>query len=62
MHVAVSEFSVESVKKSEKNNNWQERFHKSYMSTLPCERGKAAAKDSYEIQLTHQQLSFSLLP
>lgn len=42
-----------------KKNHWQETILKPNMA---CERSKAAAKDSYEIQLTHQQLSFSLLP
>lgn len=60
-------FSIRSSKEKkkcgeEKKNHWQETILKPNMSTLPCERSKAAAKDSYEIQLTHQQLSFSLLP
>lgn len=58
-------FSIISLKTEE--NKFQKiqknEFHSdSNVSTLPCEQGKAAAKDSYEIQLTHQQLSFSLLP
>lgn len=59
-------FSIRSSKEKKKcggkKNHWQETILKPNMSTLPCERSKAAAKDSYEIQLTHQQLSFSLLP
>lgn len=50
-------------KQQQKQINTEKEFiSEPYMSALPCEQGKAAAKDSYEIQLTHQQLSFSLLP
>lgn len=43
-------------------NHRQGRIVEPDVSALPCERGKAAVKDSYEIQLTQRQISFSLLP
>lgn len=53
------------INKDGKKNHRQQRVLKLNVSTLRCEPGEAAAaaaKDSYEIQLTHRRLSFSPLP